>query len=183
MRHRDGRYSLLFEEYINEGPLIISPSMTFEVPVRVLSGLMSLGYSIGAIIKRASTVYRGERFSAKFDSITQLKEQGRFFQIEGRDRAAVEEAGRALGLEGTYVPRSYIEQARGPPHPRGPSPARRGSRCGRCPFRIALVCGGAHAGALPCAPWSRATSPPAHASAYVTGATCLCLCCRCNWSG
>ena len=54
MRHRDGRYSLLFEEYINEGPLIISPSMTFEVPVRVLSGLMSLGYSIGAIIKRAN---------------------------------------------------------------------------------------------------------------------------------
>lgn len=31
-------------------------------------------------------------------------------QIQGKDRAAVAEAGRRLGLDGTYIPRSYIEQ-------------------------------------------------------------------------
>lgn len=31
-------------------------------------------------------------------------------QIQGKDRAAVAEAGRKLGLDGTYIARSYIEQ-------------------------------------------------------------------------
>ena len=30
-------------------------------------------------------------------------------QVQGKDRAEVEAAGRALGLEGTYIPHSYIE--------------------------------------------------------------------------
>lgn len=38
--------------------------------------------------------------------------EGRFVQIQGKARAAVEAAGRALGLEGTYIPKSYIEQVR-----------------------------------------------------------------------
>jgi hypothetical protein len=32
MRNRDGRYSLMFEEWVAEGPFIISPRITFEVP-------------------------------------------------------------------------------------------------------------------------------------------------------
>ena len=36
--------------------------------------------------------------------------EGRFVQIQGKARGAVEAAGRALGLEGTYIPKSYIEQ-------------------------------------------------------------------------
>lgn len=83
MRLRDGRYSLLFEEYISDGPLLISPSTSYEVHVRVLSGLMSLGYSIGAIIKRSSVVYKGHHFACKFDEITQLGK--RFFQARLRD--------------------------------------------------------------------------------------------------
>ena len=31
-------------------------------------------------------------------------------QIQGKDRAAVAEAGHRLGLDGTYIARSYIEQ-------------------------------------------------------------------------
>jgi uridine kinase len=30
--------------------------------------------------------------------------------VQGRDRLLVQEIGKKLGLEGTYVPRSYIEQ-------------------------------------------------------------------------
>ena len=109
MRLRGGRYTLQFEEYLSDGDLIIAPSVSFEVPVRVLSGLMSLGYSIGAIIKRSSRVFRGDRFAVKYDDIPQLGRS--FLQIEGRDRGEVEAAGEALGLGGSYVPRSYIEQA------------------------------------------------------------------------
>lgn len=35
---------------------------------------------------------------------------GRFVQILGRDRDRVAALGRELGLEGSYIPRSYIEQ-------------------------------------------------------------------------
>ena len=107
MRLRDGRYSLVFEEYISDADVLISPSMSFEVPVRTLSGLMALGYSLGAIIRRDSLVMRCEGLTAKYDTIVQLGQS--FFQIEGRDRGAVERAAEALGLGGTYVPRSYIE--------------------------------------------------------------------------
>ena len=33
-------------------------------------------------------------------------------QIQGKDRSVVAEAGRRLGLDGTYIARSYIEQVR-----------------------------------------------------------------------
>lgn len=34
----------------------------------------------------------------------------RLVQVQGKDRVSVAEAGRRLGLDGTYIPRSYIEQ-------------------------------------------------------------------------
>lgn len=113
MRYRDGRYNLMFEEWVVEvrcrggvlwcawlagwvagemvcpipkrrpaprrrrstwlpprltakrcavlpcrqGHFIISPRVTFEVPVRILGGLMALGYEIGSIMRRTSEVY------------------------------------------------------------------------------------------------------------------------------
>jgi uridine kinase len=33
MRNRDGRYNLMFEEWVTDGPFIISPRITFEVDV------------------------------------------------------------------------------------------------------------------------------------------------------
>lgn len=33
-------------------------------------------------------------------------------QIQGKDRLAVAEAGNKLGLDGTYIARSYIEQVK-----------------------------------------------------------------------
>lgn len=31
VRSRDGKYSLMFEEFVTDGPFIISPRITFEV--------------------------------------------------------------------------------------------------------------------------------------------------------
>ncbi|KAK3246405.1 hypothetical protein CYMTET_44057 [Cymbomonas tetramitiformis] len=115
MRLRHGSYSLVFEEYISDGPMLISPSMSFEVSLQVLQGLMTLGYVVGATIKRVSHVYvtskavssSSKRLSIKYDDIGVLGRS--FIQIESKDRLAVEEAGRALQMEGTFVPQSYIE--------------------------------------------------------------------------
>lgn len=57
-----------------------------QVSVRILGGLMALGYTIGTIMKRTSTVLTaahsdkdGSEVTVKFDDIEQL---GRFVQIQ-----------------------------------------------------------------------------------------------------
>lgn len=62
MRYRDGRYSLMFEEWVVDGSVIISPRVTFEVPVRILGGLMALGYDVGTIMRRTSRTFSNERW-------------------------------------------------------------------------------------------------------------------------
>lgn len=37
MRNRDGRYNLMFEEWVCDGPFIISPRITFEVCVHCMT--------------------------------------------------------------------------------------------------------------------------------------------------
>ncbi|KAK9815690.1 hypothetical protein WJX72_008170 [[Myrmecia] bisecta] len=108
MRNRDGRYNLMFEEWVIDGSFIISPRITFEVSVRILGGLMALGYEIGTIMKRTSTVYSDERLTIKIDDIEGMN--CKFVQIQGKDRELVAAAGKKLGLDGTYIARSYIEQ-------------------------------------------------------------------------
>ena len=117
LRFRDAHYSIHFEEYITEGPVVISPNLAFDVPVQTLSGLMTVGYTIGAILKRKSRVFRLQSpeqhrrmggLVIKSDAITQLDRT--FTNITGENRALVERAGQLLGLEGKYNPRPYIEQ-------------------------------------------------------------------------
>jgi len=109
MRNRDGRYSLMFEEWVVDGPFIISPRITFEVSVRVLGGLMALGYEIGTIMKRTSRGFKtAGGLTVKLDTIEGMPGRA-FVQVQGKDRAGVAAAGAALGLDGHYLPRSYIE--------------------------------------------------------------------------
>lgn len=109
MRYRDGRYNLMFEEWVVEGKFIISPRVTFEVPVRILGGLMALGYEIGTIMQRTSESFHRQdgKLTIKLDHIVGMTQV--FVQVQGKDRAAVAAAGTALGLDGTYLPHSYIE--------------------------------------------------------------------------
>nr|XP_043636243.1 inorganic pyrophosphatase TTM1 isoform X2 [Erigeron canadensis] len=108
MRNRDGKYSLMFEEWVTDSPFIISPRITFEVSVRLLGGLMALGYTIAAILKRSSHVFFDEKVCVKSDWLEQLNRT--YVQVQGRDRLYVKYIGEQLGLDGTYVPRTYIEQ-------------------------------------------------------------------------
>ncbi|KAL8121011.1 hypothetical protein AgCh_017974 [Apium graveolens] len=108
MRNRDGKYNLMFEEWVTDSPFVISPRITFEVSVRLLGGLMALGYTIAAILKRSSHVFSDERVSVKIDWLEQLNRH--YVQVQGRDRVVVQGVADQLGLEGSYIPRTYIEQ-------------------------------------------------------------------------
>ena len=44
-----------------QGVFIISPRVTFEVPVRILGGLMALGYEIGTIMRRTSVSFTDDK--------------------------------------------------------------------------------------------------------------------------
>ncbi|KAJ7978800.1 Uridine-cytidine kinase C [Quillaja saponaria] len=108
MRNRDGKYNLMFEEWVTDSPFIISPRITFEVSVRLLGGLMALGYTIATILKRSSHIFHDERVCVKTDWLEQLNRL--FVQVQGRDRNCVKFVAEQLGLDGSYLPRTYIEQ-------------------------------------------------------------------------
>ncbi|KAG8475595.1 hypothetical protein CXB51_032468 [Gossypium anomalum] len=110
MQNKDGKYSLMFEEWVTDIPFVISPRITFEVSVRLLGGLMALGYTISAILKRNSHVFSDDSVCVKIDWLEQLNRQ--YLQVQGRDRSVVKGVAERLGLEGSYIPRTYIEQIR-----------------------------------------------------------------------
>ncbi|XP_022956532.1 uridine-cytidine kinase C [Cucurbita moschata] len=108
MRNKEGKYSLMFEEWVTDNPFIISPRITFEVSVRLLGGLMALGYTIATILKRSSHVFSDQTVCVKIDWLEQLNRQN--VQVQGKDRLVVKHVAEQLGLDGSYIPRTYIEQ-------------------------------------------------------------------------
>ena len=54
--------------------------MSFEVTVRLLGGLMALGYTITTILKRASQGFSDERVCIKIDKLEQL--QRKYIQVQ-----------------------------------------------------------------------------------------------------
>jgi len=57
---------------VTDNSFIISPRITFEVSVRLLGGLMALGYTIAAILKRSSRVFSDGKATVKIDWLEQL---------------------------------------------------------------------------------------------------------------
>ena len=73
---------------------------------------MALGYTIGAMMKRKSTVLSFQDNSCnivdvKLDNVEGL---GEYIQVHGENRGAVASTGKILGLESSYIPQSYIEE-------------------------------------------------------------------------
>eukprot|EP01112_Ceratiomyxa_fruticulosa_P006873 TRINITY_DN177_c0_g1_i1.p1 TRINITY_DN177_c0_g1~~TRINITY_DN177_c0_g1_i1.p1 ORF type:complete len:431 (-),score=80.81 TRINITY_DN177_c0_g1_i1:78-1370(-) len=121
MRNTDGSYSIMFSEEIKEGGFIISPRVNFVVSVKILGGLMALGYQIGAIIHRTSTIYKDDKLVVSWDHLEELGET--FVQIKGFDRALVQTAAEKLGFK-SYLQKGYIElyqEKYGNKHPSNPS--------------------------------------------------------------
>ncbi|CAI5998438.1 unnamed protein product [Closterium sp. NIES-65] len=98
MRNRDGRYSLMFEECVTDGPFVITPRITFEVSVRLLGGLMALGYEMAHILRRESRVFRDKQqhIVVKVDRLEQIKKtfmQGAGPQASEGDNSAAGHGG------------------------------------------------------------------------------------------
>ena len=85
MRNRDGHYTLMFAETVTDGPIMISPRIKFEVGVRILGGLMALGYVVGAIMKRRSKEFSDDLLTIKVDWVEGLDRS--FVQVQGRLRS------------------------------------------------------------------------------------------------
>ena len=64
--------SPFLQEWVTDIPFIISPRITFEVSVRLLGGLMALGYTIATILKRSSHIFSDDRVCIKIDWLEQL---------------------------------------------------------------------------------------------------------------
>jgi len=108
MREHGKKYNLMFSEWLREGDFIICPRIDFEVNVKVLGGLMALGYQIGFVMARTSRVFTGENATVSLDELSGHS----FIQIKGTSRDAVAAVGEKLGLCGHYDPRSYIEMVK-----------------------------------------------------------------------
>ena len=67
------------KEWVTDNPFIISPRITFEVSVRLLGGLMALGYTIAAILKRSGRVFSDGKATVKIDWLEQLNR--RYIQV------------------------------------------------------------------------------------------------------
>lgn len=65
-------FTSIFQEWVTDNPFVISPRITFEVSVRLLGGLMALGYTIASILKRSSHVFSDDRVSVKIDWLEQV---------------------------------------------------------------------------------------------------------------
>jgi len=140
LRAVDGRYFLIFDEFLSDGPFIISPCVRFEVGIRVLGGLMALGYTIGCTLRRRTvtldagdacgTVVKLDVIRAGHDAAEPsgtdvagrrggqpssgeaAGSSGQWFcQVQGRLREAVEEVARRIGMaQEECIPLSYIQQ-------------------------------------------------------------------------
>ena len=68
---------------MTDGPFIITPRITFEVSVRLLGGLMALGYAITHILRRESIVFRDPegKLTVKLDKLEQLTKT--YIQVGG----------------------------------------------------------------------------------------------------
>ncbi len=56
MRNRDGRYSLMFEEWVAEDPFIISPRIAFEVGGGWLEGRFAVVLSVGRLLTKGALI-------------------------------------------------------------------------------------------------------------------------------
>ncbi len=78
----------MFSEWLCDGDFIICPRIDFEVGVRVMGGLLSLGYSIGFHVHRNSHIIRcAHGVVISLDKVSSLPLP--YVQIKGSDRYSV----------------------------------------------------------------------------------------------
>jgi len=105
---KNHKYYMMFSEWQKNDDFIKCPLIEFEVSVRIIGSLMSLGYSIGFHVYRTSHIFKNSQGLIisldKFPSIPLS-----YIQIKGSTKETIDQIGTKLGLTGHYKPKSYIE--------------------------------------------------------------------------
>ncbi|XP_024535400.1 uncharacterized protein LOC9637193 isoform X2 [Selaginella moellendorffii] len=107
VRNCEGRFALLIREPIREGNFIIQPRVDFDISVRTVAGLLSLGYQAVAYIEATATIYQDDKLLIEVDHLKNISTP--YIQIKGSNKEAVATAGHALKLDGNYTTSPYIE--------------------------------------------------------------------------
>ncbi|CAM6040203.1 unnamed protein product [Sphagnum compactum] len=107
VRNCEGRFALLIREPIREGDFIIQPRVDFDISVRTVAGLLTLGYRAVAYIEATATIFQDDKLLVEVDHLNNISTP--YIQIKGSNKEAVAAAGLALNLEGSYTTMPYIE--------------------------------------------------------------------------
>ncbi|KAL3688676.1 hypothetical protein R1sor_014985 [Riccia sorocarpa] len=107
VRHCEGRFALLIREPLREGDFIIQPKVDFDISVRTVAGLLTLGYQAVAYIEATARIYQDDKLLIEVDHLKDIDTP--YIQIKGSKKEAVAAAGLLLKLDGTYTTTAYIE--------------------------------------------------------------------------
>jgi hypothetical protein len=72
-----------------------------------LGGLLALGYQVAVSFKRESAIIDNGKVSISIETINDVNKA--FIQVKGTDRKVVAVEAAALGLDGPWITKSYME--------------------------------------------------------------------------
>lgn len=100
-------YLSLGDQRIVDKHFIIRPKAEFEVGRMTLGGLLDLGYVVVVSYKRASTSVSIGNISLSLETIDSLGET--FLVLRGLDRKTVGKEALRMGVDGSWLTKSYLE--------------------------------------------------------------------------
>lgn len=103
----EGRFALLIREPIREGNFIIQPKVDFDISASTVAGLLKLGYQAVAYIEASAVIYQDGKILTEVDHLQGVAAP--YLQIKGTNKGIVSSAGSALGLDGSYTTKSYLQ--------------------------------------------------------------------------
>lgn len=105
IRNSNGQFYIYFYNEIMNSVVNVRPQLYFEISVKTLGGLLSLGYQIGAVIDRETTViYDRDAVQITIERII----GGAYVQIKGKDRNKVMRFAEELKMSEHHIPQSFL---------------------------------------------------------------------------
>ena len=105
IRNDNGKFYLYFYNEMMNSVVNVRPQLYFEISVRTLGGLLSLGYQIGAVIDReTTTIYDRDGIQITVDRIMSTD----YVQIKGKDRNKVIKVAERLKMTAHHIPQSFL---------------------------------------------------------------------------
>ncbi|EFA78307.1 adenylate cyclase domain-containing protein [Heterostelium album PN500] len=102
-----GQFNIYFYREVMDATINTRPSLNFEISVKTIGGLLSLGYQIGAILNRTVEVwYEKSGIIVTKEYIKELEKY--FIQIKGQNRREVIEFADKLKMTNIHVPQTFL---------------------------------------------------------------------------